>query len=289
MRNRYPFIDTHVHLWDTRRLRYPWLQEIPKLNRPHLLEDYLEAVAGTPVEALVFMQCEVDPSQALAEALWVEELAAREPRLQGIVAWAPLEKGPAARPFLESLSQLPKVKGIRRIIQYESDQDFCLRPDFLRGLRMLPEFGWSFDLCIAHAQLGNTARLVRQCPEVSFVLDHIGKPDIRGAAWEPWASELRELSRLPNVCCKISGLITEADHAGWKREDLKPYIAQVVDCFGFERLLFGGDWPVVTLAGQFRQWLEALEWALESASEDARRRLYHDNAQLIYRLPGGGE
>jgi L-fuconolactonase len=285
----YSFVDTHVHLWDTRRLRYPWLQDIPKLNRPHLLAEYLEQAGATPVGAMVFLQCEVDPEQALAEAQWAQELAEREPRLEGIVAWAPLEKGSAARPFLERLQQLPRVRGIRRIIQYEPDVEFCLRPDFLRGVRMLPEFGWSFDLCIAPIHLGNTIRLARLCPEVSFVLDHIGKPSIREGAWEPWASELRELASLPNVCCKISGLVTEADRSHWKKEDLKPYIAHVVDCFGFDRLLFGGDWPVVTLAAGYRQWLEALEWALAGSPADALRRLYHDNARRIYRLRGGGK
>ncbi len=284
MQPLFSVVDTHVHLWDTRRFRYPWLESLPKLNRPHLPQDYRLAVEGIPVTAMVFLQCEVDPSQAMEEARWAAGLTAQEPRLKGLIPWAPLEHGEEARGFLDRLKDLPNVKGVRRIIQYEPDPDFCLRPDFIRGVQLLSEYGWCFDICISHAHLKNATELVRRCPQVPFILDHIAKPDIRTGQREPWAAQLQELARLPNVTCKISGLVTEADHARWRREDLKPYIEHVLDSFGFDRVVYGGDWPVVTLAAEYRHWWEALGWALAGCSRDELHRLFHKNAQRVYRL-----
>jgi L-fuconolactonase len=281
-------VDTHIHLWDTRRFRYPWLKDLPKLDRPYLPADYRLAVEGLPISRMVFMQCETEPAQSLEEARWAAGLAAEEPRLSGIIPWAPLENGERARPFLEELAEIPLVKGVRRIIQYEADPEFCLSPDFIRGVQLLPEYGWSFDLCISHGQLKNTIQLVRRCPRVSFILDHIGKPAIRSRLRSPWEAELRELARLPNVACKMSGLVTEADPQHWRREDLRPYIEQVLDCFGFQRIVYGGDWPVLTLAAEYRQWWEALAWALDDRSAGERKLIYQDNAVRLYRLQEEG-
>ena len=121
--------------------------------------------------------------------------------------------------------------------------------------------------------------MVERSGPVSFILDHIGKPDIKGGVREPWATHLRAMAALPNVVCKISGMITEADHQAWKQEDLKPYIDHVIDCFGFDRVLYGGDWPVVTLAGNYGRWFEALEWALQGCSEEDVRKFLSENAR----------
>ncbi len=278
----FPIVDTHLHVWDTGRLRYTWLDDIPKLNRPYLLDDYNEACGPVQVGKMVFLQCEC--SQYAEEADWVTALAQRDPRIEGIVPWAPLEKGAAVRAELESLAANPLVKGIRRIIQSESDPKFCLRGDFIRGVRLLAEFGLHFEVCISHDQMAAAIRMVRQCPEVRFVLDHIGNPDIRNHVLEPWASELRELAGLPNVWCKVSGLVCQADHDRWTREDLKPYVDRVVDCFGFDRLMYGGDWPVASLATDYPRWVETLEWAVGGCSGEELRKLFRDNAVDFYRL-----
>jgi len=280
----FPIIDTHVHFLDTNRFRYPWVREMPALNRPFLLDDYRKATASVDVEAMVFLQCEVDPSQAMEEAKWVMALAHDEPRIKVIVPWAPLEKPDVSRAFLEELRASPLVKGVRRQIQPEPDPEFCLRPDFVRGVQMLTRYEMSFDICISHVQMANTIKMVRQCPEVTFILDHIGKPDIKNHVRRPWSRELKILSELPNVYCKISGLITEADHEKWTKEDLKPYIDNVITCFGFDRVIYGGDWPVVTLAGEYSRWLDALEWALEGCSADELQKLFHDNALSVYKM-----
>ena len=287
-----PIIDTHVHLWDTTKFTYPWLSDLPELASPHLPADYHAASACTRIEGMVFMQCDAAPSQSLAEARWVESLSQHEPRIRGIIPYAPLEKGAGSRPDLEELKSIPLVKGVRRLIQFEADTAFCIQPQFIKGVRLLAEYGLSFDICISHVQLANAVKMTQQCPEVSFLLDHIGKPDIRCSLTEPWAAELRALAKQPNVICKVSGMVTEADHAAWTKEDLKPYIDHVIECFGFDRLVYGGDWPVVNLAGGYGAWVAALDWALAGCTAEELRKLFHDNAVRVYRLEaessGGG-
>src|SRR5829696_7476148 len=144
----FPIIDTHLHIWDLGRIRYPWLAGVPKLNRNHLIEDYRRACGPVQVAKMVFVQCECEPSQAQQEAAWVMEVSKSDPRICGIVAWAPLEKGAGAETDLVTLRSNPLVKGIRRIIQFEPDIGFCLRPDLVRGVQSLHAHGLSFDLCI---------------------------------------------------------------------------------------------------------------------------------------------
>jgi L-fuconolactonase len=280
----FPIVDTHLHLWNPNYLRYPWLDEIPLLNQPYLLEDYNRHCGPVRVEQMVFLQCEVDPAQFREEATWVSGLAQQDPRIAGIVPWAPLEKGDAARPDLEQFATNPLIKGVRRIIQFEPDIEFCLRPDFVRGVQALADYGLSFDICISHIQLANTIKLVEQCPAVQFILDHIGKPDIKNHLLDPWRNEIRSLAALPNVWCKVSGLVTEADHQHWTREDLKPYIDHVIDSFGFDRVMYGGDWPVAYQATEYPRWVETLAWAVSGCSDAELRKLFYDNAISFYRL-----
>ena len=280
----FPIVDTHLHIWDLGRLSYPWLDGVPMLNKNHLIEDYRLACGPVAVAKMVFLQCECDFAQFQAEADWVTEVARIDPRIRGIVPWAPLEKGEAAGEALAKLAANPLVKGVRRIIQFEADQEFCLQPAFVRGVQLLPAHGLSFDLCINHRQLANTIKLVRQCPEVRFVLDHIGKPGIKAGLLDPWRAELRELSRIENVWCKLSGLVTEADFAKWKPADLKPYIDHVVECFGFDRVMFGGDWPVSTQATDYPRWVATLDAALHGCTPEELQRVYVRNAERFYRV-----
>ncbi|MCZ6679936.1 MAG: amidohydrolase family protein [Candidatus Poribacteria bacterium] len=279
----FPIVDTHIHLWDPNVLRYPWLEDTPFLNKPYLLEDYRKACGPIDVDTMVFVQCDTHPDDSLKEAEWVASLAKVDARLKGIVAWAPLETGEGARAHLEKLTENPAVKGIRRLIQSES-LEFCLQSDFIKGVQMLEEFGLSFDICIYHPHLANTIEFVKQCPNVQFILDHIGKPDIKNQLFEPWKREIKTLSSLPNVHCKVSGLVTEADFEKWTPEDLKPYIDHVIDCFGFDRAIYGSDWPVAAQATEYPRWVETLARAVEGCSDDELGKLFHDNAIRFYRL-----
>lgn len=280
----FPIVDTHVHLWDIGHLRYPWLASVPTLNKNHLVDDYRRATGPVEVAKMVFVQCECDPAQFQQEVAWVTEISRIEPRIRGIVAWAPLERGGPSDAELARLAENPLVRGVRRIIQFEPDIEFCLQPAFVQGVQLLAAHGLSFDLCINHLQLANTIRLVRQCPKVKFVLDHIGKPEIKTGMLDPWRAGLRELAGMQNVWCKLSGLATEADHAKWSSADLRPYIDHVVESFGFDRVMFGGDWPVSTQATDFPRWVSTVDEALSRCSPDELRKVYVRNAEMFYRV-----
>ena len=276
-------VDSHVHFWDPARLDYPWLTGVPALSRAFLPQDYAAATGAVKTGKMIVVEACCTPAQNRAEAAWMAQLAAREPRLKGIVAHASLEQGRPVRAELAALAQIPTVKGVRRNLQGEA-ADFCLQPDFVAGVRALAEFDFSFDLCLVHHQLPAVTELVRRCPEVNFVLDHGGKPAIRQRLFEPWAGQLKTLAALPNVCCKLSGLLTEADLAHWQPADLRPYVRHTAECFGFDRVLFGGDWPVLTLAGDFSRWLTVLDILLEEAGEADWRKMLQTNAERIYHV-----
>lgn len=275
-------IDSHIHFWQPKLLRYEWLAELPPINRPYLPADLVAAARSLPLEKIVFVQADCVPADGLHEVAWISELASAEPRIQAIVAFAPLEQEDCAA-YLAQLRQYPLVKGVRRLIQGESIA-FATRPDFMRGLQAVADFGYTFDICIRHEQLEAAIEMVRLCPSVHFVLDHLGKPAIRAGILEPWATHLQKLAELPNVCCKLSGLVTEADWQTWKPADLQPYVDHALAAFGPERLMFGSDWPVSKLATGYARWLQTAETAVSHLSEAERDGIFYANAYAFYRL-----
>lgn len=281
----FPIVDTHVHLWDPQHLRYPWIERSELLNRPYLLKDFDEAVRPVKVERIVFVQAACLPEQSMDEVAWVSGLAKTDPRIEGIVAHAPLEQGDAVLPTLEALARNPLMRGIRRMTAGEQDPEFCLQPGFVEGVQLLERVNFTCDLGIHRGQIEVSAELARRCPNVRFMLCHIGVPDIKNSQLDPWRDHLRELAALPNVYCKVSGVATAADHAQWKPEDLEPAIDHVIECFGFERCAFGSDWPVMLLATDYPRWVEALAAAVKGCSDRERQRLFRDTAVEFYRLP----
>ena len=280
----FPIVDSHLHLWDPKNIHYPWLQDNSFLNKAFLLEDYNKACGDIQVEKMVFVQCECSQTQYMEEARWVTELAKLDSRIQAIIPWVPLEKGEGVRSDLEELSQNRLVKGIRRIIEFEKDMDFCLLPEFVKGVQLLPEYNYSFDINIAHHQMTNTLKFAQQCPEVKFILDHAGKPCIKYNILDSWKKNIKEFSEMTNVSCKMSGLVTEADYNNWTLEELKPYIYHVIDCFGIDRVIFAGDWPVVTQASEYSRWVAALFTALDNLSKAELHKLFYSNAVAFYKL-----
>ena len=169
------------------------------------------------------------------------------------------------------------------MIQSEA-QGFCTARDFVKAVQLLPDFGYTFDICIKAHQLPDVLSLVKQCPNVAFILDHCGKPDIRAGQLEPWKTELRQLAQYPNVSCKLSGLVTETEHETWQASGLKPYIEHALTCFGVERLLFGSDWTVVRLATRYDKWIALLQAITGTVSEAERNLFFYENIQRIYKL-----
>lgn len=277
----FAYIDTHVHFWDRGHLPYPWLDEVPAIAGPHRPAEFRSETAANPPGKIVFVEC---GAPWLDEVKWVEQLAATEPRIAGIVAKSMVNEGATTLANLAELRKHPLVRGVRHLVQHEPDADFAARPEFIAGVRAVGAAGLSFDLCCFHHQLPAIVRLVRACPDTRFILDHFGKPGIRAGQLDPWRRHFAELAALPNVDCKLSGLITEADHAAWQPADLKPYVDHALAVFGPGRLLFGGDWPVAKLAGTYPRWLDTareLVSHLPSADQDA---IFRVNALRAYRL-----
>ena len=279
----FPIVDTHVHLSDQKRISYSWMADVPELSGSYSLDDYDAARASVDVAAMVFMEVDPDADDCLREVEWITQLAASDQRVLGVVAKALVGQGAGIDSHLETLARNPLVKGVRYVFQSE-DADYCVRPSFLEGLRLLPQHGLTFDICTWHPHLANVIKMVEACPEVQFVLDHIGKPGIKDQLFEPWKTQIRALAALPNVCCKISGVATEADHENWMRDDVRPYLDHVIDCFSFDRVMFGSDWFVAKLASTIERWVETVDWAVAGCSDAELRKLYVENAQAFYRL-----
>ncbi len=282
----FPIIDSHVHLLEPARLGYGWTKNAPQLKRLVLPDDLMRAAAPVAIERFVFVEVDVDLPQYLDEAAWIDGLARTDKRLAGMVAALPLERGKAIEPELDQLCRNKSLRGIRRLIQNQPDPDFCIRPAFIDGLKLLAPRDLVFDICVFHHHMPNVLKMVRQCPEVRFVLDHIGKPGIKAGLIDPWRQHMKELAALPNVHCKISGVTTEADHKNWTREQLKPYVAHSIEVFGFDRVMYGGDWHVSELAGSYPEWVEIVDWVTAGATAVEKRKLFRDNAIRVYRLNG---
>lgn len=277
-----PIVDAHLHLWDLQRMQYPWLDEVPAIRKSFLSADYREATKGMSIEKMVFVQAECLPGQFLEEVRFVTEQAQQDNRIQGIVAYAPVEEGKQVCAALDALKQFTLVKGVRRM--YDETPALCCSPGFLEGVRLLPQYGFSFDLSVQPHAIPHTIEMIAACPETQFILDHLGKPRIAAGALDEYKRNIAKLAAFPNVAAKLSGLVTAADHQHWQPKDLAPYIRYAVDCFGEDRLLFGSDWPVVLLAGTCRQWLDALQDGLKYYSTAALEKIFHVNAMKIYRL-----
>jgi len=276
-------VDTHLHLIDKAVLRYPWLAGVPTLDRDFSQDDYAVQARRAGIEAALFMEVDVAAADIEAELAFVETQArAPQSLLRGaVVSCRPEEAGFAA--WLETVRANPFVKGFRRVLHVVPD-DVSERPAFRENVARIAGSGLTFDLCVLPRQMKQAFALVDSAPDVQFVLDHCGVPDIRGNAEHPWKEQIAEMARRPNVVAKISGVVAYADPDGWTVETLRPYVEHTIASFGWDRVVWGSDWPVCTLGGGLLGWVAATHALLAGASEDERTGLLSANAKRLWRL-----
>ena len=274
------FIDAHMHFWDRARMPYTWLHEVPSIWDRHATDTIHAEASGDLPEKIVFVEAGAPP---LAEVEWVEQLAAAEPRIAAIVAQVTLDAGPETAASIAELRRHPLVRGVRDNVEHQP-VDHCARPEYIAGVRALPAAGLRCDLCCKHPHLPAVIRLVRACPDTSFILDHAGKPGIRAGLLDPWREHMRELASLPNIVCKFSGLVTEADHRAWTPAQLQPYVTHLLETFGPSRLVFGGDWPVAKLASSYPRWLETARGFVAHLSPAEQAAIFYHNARRVYQI-----
>lgn len=276
-------VDTHQHLWDLDLFRYSWVDSIPALRRSFRMTDYLAAVNGLNVVKSVHLEADVDEPFMLQETRHLLALADQSDNpLEGIVACGRPESQ-TFKSYLDKIAVHPRVKGIRRILHTQPD-DLGQGATFVQNVAALSSYGLSFDICVLAQQLSIAIKLVSKCPDVAFILDHCGVPQVKEKALDPWRSHIAEIAKFPNVSCKISGLVAYADPQRWTAEDLRPFVEHAIASFGWDRVLFGSDWPVCTLSASYRQWVKALQTITQRAGEANQRKLFHDNALRVYRL-----
>jgi L-fuconolactonase len=273
-------IDAHQHFWRYDPREYDWIDD----SMANLRHDFLPDGLKPQMEQAGFQGCvAVQARQTLEETRWLLELAAAAPFVLGVVGWVDLQS-PQVHSQLEAFAKNPKLVGVRHVVQGEPDDRFLLRPEFLRGISVLEEFDLAYDILIYTRYLPVTAEFVRHFPGQRFVLDHLAKPPIKSGSLQPWAHGLRELAAFPNVLCKLSGLVTEADWQQWKPEQLAPYIAVAFDCFGPERLMIGSDWPVCTVAASYTRAMDVVKNYLSGQPAQVQAAVLGENAQRFWKL-----
>jgi len=273
-------IDTHHHFWKYSEAEYPWMtDEIAILKNDYLPPNLHQEISAAGVDGVVTVQVR----QELKENDWMLEMAEANEWILGVVGWGPLHEenvGEQLAPYAEN----KYFKGIRHVIQDEPDDEFILGKEFNRGIAQLKELNLVYDILIFERQLAAAIKCVDQHPEQAFVLDHIAKPRIGDGAMDPWAAQMHDLAKRPNVTCKLSGLTTEADHKNWTEAELLPYMDVAFEAFGADRMMFGSDWPVALLAGNYGQWHDIVSSYVGKLRPDEQENFWHKNAVKAYAL-----
>jgi len=274
-------IDSHQHFWKFTSAEYPWMRPEWPIRRDFLPPDLAPLLHAAGLNGCVAVQAQ----QTVAEARWLLALADAHPFIRGVVGWVDLQSNRVEEQLAE-LARHPRFVGVRHVVQDEPDDNFMLRPAFQRGIGKLQQFNLAYDILVFPKQLPAAIRLVANFPEQRFVLDHIAKPPIAAGTLSPWREQLRELAAAPNVWCKVSGMVTEAEWLGWRADGFRPYLDVVFAAFGMERLMFGTDWPVCTLAGSYAQVHRLMDDYTSALTAEARAKFFGGNAADFYRLTG---
>jgi L-fuconolactonase len=276
-------IDSHQHFWRYTPAEYAWIDDsLAALRRDFLPSDLRREMEVAAVDACVAVQAR----QTLEETRWLLELAGTHPFVAGVIGWIDLQADDAAGQ-LELFVDHPKLLGLRHIVQGEPDDRFMLRPAFCRGVSLLEDRDLTYDILIYPKHLPVAAELVSRFPRQRFVLDHLAKPPIRSREIRDWDKGIRALAAFPNVFCKLSGLVTEADWTRWTPDDIRPYLDVAFDCFGARRLLAGSDWPVCTVAADYRRTIALVDDYMNERPAAERDAVMGENAARLWRLHAG--
>ncbi|SHI91719.1 amidohydrolase family protein [Pseudozobellia thermophila] len=273
-------IDSHQHFWIYDEKRHAWIDDTMTDIRQNFLPSDLKPIYGANgIDGCVAVQAD----QTLEETDFLLKLAAANDFIKGVVGWADLRSENLSE-VLGRYADQKKLKGWRHVVQDEADHNFILRPDFLSGISQLADYGHTYDILVFPHQLGAVLEFVKKFPDQKFVIDHIAKPYIKDGFYDGWALLMREIGKHENVYCKLSGMITEADHGTWTSGQLRPYMDLVLEAFGSHRLMFGSDWPVCLLAGSYDRMKKAVDDFVSTLGDDEQKRIMGENAIAFYDL-----
>jgi len=270
-------LDSHQHFWSYDAGQYPWIPKGSPLHRDWLPPDLAPLLAAAGLDGCIAVQAR----QTLEESRWLLTLAEHHAIIKGVVGWVDLRSSKVADDLAE-LARHPHFVGVRHVVQDEADNDFMLGADFQRGIALLRPHKLTYDLLIHPRQLPAAITLAERFSEQPFVLDHIAKPPIKAGTLSPWREQIRALAKAPNVLCKVSGMVTEADTKAWKPADIRPYLDVVFEAFGEDRLLFGSDWPVSLLAAEYAQVFALVRDYIAPLTAEAQAKLLGGNAARFY-------
>lgn len=265
-------VDAHQHFWQVGRFDYPWMTR----DLGVLYRDYLPVAPQNGVDQIVVVQA----SNSVAESRWLLSLAGEYDFIAGVVGWVDL-KSTDLEPQLAELTKHPKFKGVRHLVESEPADDWLVQPAVISGLQRLAAYGLTYDLLVHTRHLRHVRTVAESCPDLRLVIDHLAKPPIAKHAFDEWAQEFQLLAEYPNMHCKLSGLVTEANWTSWTTDDLRPYVEYALELFGPERLMFGSDHPVCLLAASYERVLESFQ---QIVGEEHGASIFRDNARSFYRL-----
>ena len=273
-------IDSHQHFWKYDPIKHSWIDDdMSVIRKDFLPSDLAKVYMENGINGCIAVQAD----QTLEETDFLIDLASKNDFIKGIVGWVDLRSENIEK-VLEKYSKQNIVKGFRHVVQAESDHNFLLRPSFLRGISSLEKYNFTYDILVFPHQLGAVLEFVKKFPKQKFVIDHIAKPYIKDGFYEGWASQMMSISKQENVYCKMSGIITEADYNTWTLEQLNPYMDLVLEVFGSNRIMFGSDWPVCLVAGNYKQVKEIVTNFVVKLSDSEQRGIMGDNAINFYNI-----
>jgi len=273
-------IDAHQHFWQLGRFDYPWMSEdLGVLYRDYLPHDLAPILQENHITQTVLVQA----SNSVAESRWLLDLADANNFIGGVVGWVDLTSSDID-PQLDELFSHPKFKGVRHLVESEPNDDWLVQPEVLSGLQKLSARGLTYDLLVHTRHLKHVPLIAETCPDLALVIDHLAKPPIARNEINEWSQAFRPLARYPNINCKLSGLVTEANWHSWQADDLRPFVDCALECFGVDRMIFGSDWPVCLLAATYDRVLDSCQEILQNLSDIDREKIFATNAAKFYRL-----